>query len=178
MKSTFPEIETERLFLNQPGENDVDSIVQILNNPIYSENTINIPFPYSKDNARFWLGLAEEGFKNENHYIFSIRLNEDKEFVGAIGLGIDKTSNKAELGYWIGEKYWNRGYATEAVQAIIKFGFENLNLKRIFASVFDFNPASGQVLVKSGMEKEGLLKCHTLKNGVYQNHIFYAIINE
>lgn len=178
MNTTFPEIETKRLFLNQPNENDLENITKILNNPIYSKNTINIPFPYSKDNARFWVELAKEGFKNTNHYIFAIRLKENNELFGAIDLGIDKRFNKAELGYWIDEKLWNNGYASEAVKAVIDFGFKNLKLKRIFASYFDFNLSSGKVLEKSGMEKEGLLKCHTSKNGEYQNHILYAIINE
>ncbi len=178
MKTTFPEIETVRLFLNQPNENDLEDIVKILNNPIYAKNTINIPFPYSKDSAKFWLELAKEGFKNTNHYIFAIRLKESCELFGAIDLCIDKRFNKAELGYWIGENHWNNGYASEAVKAIIDFGFKTLNLKRIFASHFDFNVSSGKVLEKSGMKKEGFLKYHTAKNGEYQNHILYAIINE
>lgn len=174
----FPEIKTEKLILNQPEENDLGRIVRILNHPVYSKNTINIPFPYSENNARFWLELAKSGFENKTHYIFAIRLKENSQIIGGIDLGIDQRFNKAELGYWIDETYWNKGFASEAANAIIKFGFEDLKLKRIFATHFDFNPSSGKVLEKAGMKKEGVLKCHTMKNGVYQNHILYAILNE
>lgn len=84
--------------------------------------------------------------------------------------------NKAESGYWLAEYHWNNGYITEAVKAVIAFGFEQLNLKRIFATHFVDNNASGRVLEKAGMKKEGVLIAHTNKNELYQNHILYAII--
>ena len=178
MKQKFPEIETERLILNQPLASDLESIAEILNRPVYSENTINIPFPYSADDAQFWINLAKRGYENQNHYIFAIRLKGQHKIIGGIDLGLDQRFNKAELGYWLSEKYWNNGFATEAVKSVIKFGFENLQLKRIFATHFDTNPSSGKVMQKSGMKKEGLVQCHTFKNGEYQNHVLYAIINE
>lgn len=174
----LPKIETERLILNQPGKRDLDKIVEILNNEVYSKNTINIPFPYTRESAVFWLHLAQNGIENKNQYIFAIRLKENNEIIGGIDLGINKRFNNAELGYWLDEKYWNKGYTTEAVKSIIQFGFETLKLKRIFATHFDFNISSGKVLEKSGMKKEGFLECYTCKNGEYQNHILYAIINE
>ena len=173
-----PTIITSRLLLNQPKMEDLKKIVKILNNEIYSKNTINIPFPYTKDNAEFWLQLYKDGIKNENQYIFAIRLKDSGEIIGGIDLGIDKRFNKAELGYWLDQSYWNQGYTTEAVKAIISFGFEKLKLKRIFATYFDFNTSSGKVMEKAGMKKEGILICHTFKNGEYQNHILYSIINE
>jgi len=98
--------------------------------------------------------------------------------IGAIDLGIDSRHNKAERGYWLDAKYWNQGFATEAVKSIITFGFDELKLKRIYATHFDHNLASGRVMEKAGMQREGTLKCHTLKNGKYQNHILYAIISQ
>ncbi|MDY3317878.1 GNAT family N-acetyltransferase [Riemerella anatipestifer] len=178
MEEILPEIETERLILSLPKNVDLDRITEILNNEVYSKNTINIPYPYTRKNAEFWLQLAKDGINNQNQYIFAIRLKENNEIIGGIDLGLNKRFNNAELGYWLDEKYWNKGYITEAVKSIIQFGFETLKLKRIFASHFDFNISSGRVLEKSGMKKEGVLKCHTCKNGQYQNHILYAIINE
>lgn len=174
----FPKLETERLILDAPKEIDLENIAKILNNEIYSKNTINIPFPYTIDSAKFWLNLSENGLKNENQFIFAIRLKDNQKIIGGIDLGIDKNFNKAELGYWLDESYWNQGFATEAVIKIIDFGFKHLKLKRIFATHFDFNPASGKVLEKSGMQKEGELKAHTKKGNIYHNHILYAIINE
>tara|TARA_R100000306_G_C4353275_1_gene131296 strand:- start:62 stop:604 length:543 start_codon:yes stop_codon:yes gene_type:complete len=178
-KIQLPQIITERLVLNQPNLSDLEKISSILNtSELYSKNTINIPFPYTINNAKFWVDLADNGLKNQNQYIFAIRLKENNELIGGIDLGINKQFNKAELGYWLDEKYWNKGVTTEAVKSIINFGFNDLNLKRIFATHFDTNPSSGKVMEKAGMKKEGLLKCHTYKAGVYQDHFLYAIINE
>ena len=177
-ETKFPHIELDKLILNQPTEDDCLEISQILNHEVYSSNTINIPFPYTEKDAKFWVGLSETGFKNNNHLIFAIREKVNEKIIGAIDLGIDIRFNKAELGFWLEKKYWNKGITTEAAKAMIKFGFCNLKLKRIYASHFDFNGSSGKVLEKAGMTKEGLLKCHTYKNGEYQNHILYSIINE
>lgn len=178
LQQKFPEITTERLWLNQPEENDLHQIVTILNNEVYAKNTLNIPFPYTEDSAKFWLKLAKNGFESGNQLIFVIRLKENHRLIGAIDLGIDRRFNKAELGYWLDKDYWNKGYTTEATIAVIRFAFEKLKLKRIFATHFDFNSSSGKVLEKAGMKKEGVLLCHTCKNGEYQNHNLYAIINE
>ena len=174
----FPSLETDRLILNFPEEKDIPKITAILNDEIFSKNTVNIPYPYTEESAKFWISLAEQGFENKSQYVFAIRLKENSEIIGGIDLGIDKRFNKAELGYWIEKKYWNKGIATEVGNAIIKFGFENLKLKRIFATHFDFNKSSGKVMEKMGMKKEGILHSHTFKNGEYQNHILYAIIKE
>ncbi len=178
LTTEFPKIETERLLLNQPVRNDIENIVEILNTEIYSKYTINIPFPYTAESAEFWIELAEQGFKNKTQYIFAIRTKEKSKLIGGIDLGIESRFNHAELGYWLDETYWNHGYMTEAVRALINFGFTELNLKRIYATHFDFNPASGKVILKCGMEKEGVLKCHTYKDGKYQNHVLYSIINK
>ncbi len=172
------DITTLRLRLSPPEETDIQRITTILTNDIYSKNTMNIPFPYTEDNARFWLALTKNGFEKGNQFIFAIRLKENNQLIGGIDLGIDQIFNKAELGYWLDKDYWNNGYTTEAVIAMIHFGFEKLKLKRIFASHFDCNTSSGRVLEKAGMKKEGVLLCHTCKNGKYQNHHLYAIINK
>ncbi|WP_371735971.1 GNAT family N-acetyltransferase [Zobellia sp. B3R18] len=173
------QIITKRLILNQPSLNDLEKISSILNaSELYSKNTINIPFPYTLDNAKFWVKLADDGLKNQDQYIFAIRLKESNELIGGIDLGIDKPFNKAELGYWLDQKYWNNGFTTEAVKSIIQFGFEELKLKRIFATHFTSNLSSGRVMEKAGMKKEGILKCHTYKAGVYQDHVLYAVLNE
>lgn len=173
-----PTLTTDRLVLNQPLLSDADDIVEALQNEIYYQNTINIPKPYTKESAVFWINLASENFKNEDGFIFAIRTSVNGKIIGGIGLGIDKKFNKAELGYWLHQNYWNKGFATEAVKAIIRFGFEDLELKRIFATHFDFNIASGKVMKNAGMKEEGILKCHTKKDGQYQDHFLYAIINE
>ena len=171
-----PEILTERLMLNAPNMDDTQTIANILNKDIYYENTLTLPRPYTTESAIFWVTLAENGLKN-NHLIFAIREKDNPKIIGGIDLMINTKFNQAEIGYWMDENFFNKGYTTEALKAIINFGFSTLELKRIFATHFDSNPASGRVMEKAGMTKEGVLKCYTKKDGTYQDHVMYAIIN-
>ncbi|MDR2221817.1 MAG: GNAT family N-acetyltransferase [Flavobacteriaceae bacterium] len=171
-------LQTERLILNQPHTDDISRLVEIMKNPIYNKNTTNIPFPYTEENGQFWVNLALEGVEQGDKYIFAIRLKDTPTIIGGIGLGIDKANNKAEMGYWLDEQYWNTGMVTEAAKALVQFGFDTLGLHKIFATHFTYNEASGRIMQKIGMQQEGVLKGHTLKEGVYLDHIVYSIINE
>ena len=95
--------------------------------------------------------------------------------IGAISLVIDQISNLAELGYWIRKEEWNKGYCTEAGKSIIQFGFEHLNLNKIYADHMARNPASGKVLEKLGFKKEGHLKQHFKKWDIYEDIAVYGL---
>ncbi|WP_343556552.1 GNAT family N-acetyltransferase [Sphingobacterium sp.] len=169
----FPKIETERLILNAITTSDIPQIVEYLQDRVYSDFTSNIPYPYRKEDAEYWLKLAEEAFVNRKGFTFAIR-NKEEKLIGAIGLH-DEGSDKAELGYWIAIPYWNKGYVTEAAKAIIDFGFKELHFNKIFATYFPHNPASGKVMEKIGMKKEALLKQHLKKDGKYYDIPLYSI---
>lgn len=169
----FPEIETERLILSQLKEEDLPLVVEYLQSKIFSDLTSNIPSPYTEEDAQFWLNNSQQAFENKSGYTFAIR-NKDYEIMGAIGLH-DRGDDKAELGYWLGASFWNNGYITEAAKAILDFGFNELNLNKIYATHFLHNLASGKVLEKIGMQKEALLKQHLKKNGEYFDIPLYSI---
>lgn len=175
--SEFPKIETERFLLNQFKNNDVNEIYNIMSqSEAYSRFTTNIPFPYEKKDAESLVGLSQNGLVN-NHYVFAVRSKAVNKIVGCVDLSVKHQHNKSELGFWIDEKFWKQGFATEVGKAAILFGFQQLNLKRIYATHFEENIASGKVLQKIGMTKEGILRCHTKKKDAYHNHIMYSIIN-
>lgn len=179
MDEIFPTLQTEYLILNSPSEQDLDDIVSYLNHTSeFSENTLNLPFPYKKENANFWLTMSKHGFENKNAFVFAVREKESGKIIGGIGLHIDAEHCKAEVGYWLAKKFWNRGYVTEALHEIIRFGFQNLNLNKIYATHFIFNPASGRVLQKSGMKQEGILKQEIFKNGEFLDVVRYSILKE
>jgi ribosomal-protein-alanine N-acetyltransferase len=96
--------------------------------------------------------------------------------VGAVGLILAPAHDRAELGYWIGAPYWGRGYATEASRAVVRWGFEGLGLRRIHASHFPRNPASGRVLEKLGMRHEGTLRQHVKKWDEYLDLESYGLL--
>jgi RimJ/RimL family protein N-acetyltransferase len=96
--------------------------------------------------------------------------------VGGIGLHAfdDVYRHSAELGYWVAVAHWGRGFATEAVRAVVAHGFDDLGFERIQAGVYAWNEASSRVLVKSGFEFEGRLKRHAFKDGQYVDELMYA----
>ncbi len=89
------------------------------------------------------------------------------QLCGGVGLIIqeDVYRKSAEIGYWVGEPYWGKGIASEAVTQLTEYGFNELNLLRIYAGVFDFNVGSMKVLEKNGFVKEGVFKNAVIKNG-------------
>jgi RimJ/RimL family protein N-acetyltransferase len=96
--------------------------------------------------------------------------------IGSIGLTLTPQHHRGQLGYWIGVAYWNRGYATEAARAVVAYGFDELELHRIWAPHFASNPASGRVLQKLGMKYEGQQREHYLRFGRYQNAENYGML--
>jgi RimJ/RimL family protein N-acetyltransferase len=105
--------------------------------------------------------------------------NNNPILVGSIGLkNIDLVNKKANLGYWIGEQYWNRGIATECVRLIIDYAFfsPELGLKEIVAYVFPENKASIRVLEKIGMKRKGIVNEYHKLSKRYRNSLIYAIV--
>ena len=172
---SFPSIETRRLILGALKASDIPSIVDYASNRKVSQYTLNLPHPYSEQDAIYWLNMANEGFASGKHYVFAIRLKPTERIIGGIGLGVSPRFKRAEIGYWIAEHHWGAGYATEATVAAIDFGFKSLDLNKLTSSYLAGNPASGAVMRNCGMSKEGVLKEHILKDGSYHDLILYGL---
>lgn len=175
--SSFPQITTERLFLNQLQVSDIPAIVAYASDKSISDYTLNLPYPYTEQDAVYWLNQAHQGFKTKTAYIFAIRLKENNAFAGGLALVPELRHSRAEISYWLGTPFWNKGYVTEAVNAAIRFGFETLLLHKMTAHYLEGNPASGRVMEKCGMTKEGELPDHIQKDGVFHTAVLYGIVN-
>jgi len=81
-----------------------------------------------------------------------------------------------EIAYWVGESYWGNGYATEAAKGILEFAFIEKNYHKVFARYFNSNSASGKVIEKIGMKKEGILKEHVVKENKYIDLVYYGVL--
>jgi RimJ/RimL family protein N-acetyltransferase len=103
-------------------------------------------------------------------------LSRTNTLCGGIGLMIEADHRHAELGYWIGVPYWGNGYATEAARAMVNYGFTVLGLHRVCASHYFSNPASGNVLKKTGMGYEGRVRAHVLKCGEFLDVELYGLL--
>jgi len=181
MKKEFPVLTTERLILSRPVEGDMQHIIHYLgSDKIYSENTANIPYPYKEADAEFLIHeVVDKGFENETDFVFAIRNKEKGLIMGLIGIHHwDKANQKAEIGYWLGKEFWNKGYVTEAMTEVLAFGFKVLNLNKMFANFFPHNPASGRVMEKSGMRQEAVLRQEIYKNGKFLDFVRYSILKE
>lgn len=150
----FPVLYTEQLELRQINAGDITSLVNLANNKHIADQIINIPHPYEEHHAVHRLRYVFSGFKEKTHYAFAIILRDADQLVGEISLHL-KPNAEAELGYWIGEPYWNRGLATEAIAAITSFGFNKLGLLRIYAECRRNNTASIKVLLKNKFNEAG-----------------------
>ena len=164
----------ENIKLRKLESSDKETIAELLNNKkILNNLRDSIPNPYSISDAIFFINLTKE---NNPRQILGIEYKE--ELCGVISLIIqtDIYSKSAEIGYWLGEKYWGKGIMTKAVKLITKYGFENLNIIRIFTGVFEFNLASIKVLEKNGYLKDGIFKKAIFKNGkIWDEHRYYKL---
>ena len=143
---------------------DASRIASLANNKNVWDNLRDyIPYPYEEKDAEYFIGLTKQ---EDLAQTFGI-INSESELCGVIGLVLQKDVYKlsAEIGYWLGEAYWGIGISTKAVELITAYGFDQLNLERIYTGVFDFNKASMRVLEKNGYTQEGLFRKAVIKNG-------------
>lgn len=155
---------------------DAAAVARLAGRREIAHTTISIPHPYSEQQAREWIAAQTGPAKG---IVFAITLKPGCDLVGTIGLReIDAEHCQAELGLWIGVEWWGNGYATEATRAILGFGFEHMMLNRIYAHHMVRNPASGRVLQKAGMQREGVLRQRVRKWGVFEDVVLLAILRE
>ena len=88
---------------------------------------------------------------------------------------VQKRHHRASIGYWVGEPFWNKGYASESLKEVLVFAFDELKLNKVYAQHESSNLASGRVMQKNGMIKEGELCGHTVKDGVSRDVVQYRL---
>jgi RimJ/RimL family protein N-acetyltransferase len=144
-------------------------------------NNINIwnnvrdrfPHPYFEENGRQFIEEALSKPKPATDLAIVV----EGKAVGGVGIALqgDVERVSAEIGYWLGEDYWNRGIMTEAVKQMTEYAFANFPLQKIYTPVFDFNAASMRVLQKAGFKREAVLKKAAIKNGRVVDLHYYSI---
>lgn len=169
-------ITTGRLVLRLFQKSDAKTVTRLCNNYNIYKNTLYLPYPYSIDCALTWMESHEENYNADKTYEFAVTDKETGELYGAISLSSNKRFEHGEIAYWIGEEYWGRGYATEASKAMLDFAFNIKGYNKVFARYFGSNPASGKVMQKLGMEKEGIFKAHVKKDERFEDLLYYGIL--
>jgi len=170
----LPTIETTRLRLRPYTKADIRELVPLVGTREVAATTLRISYPYTKEDAREFIALT----KDPEKIWLAVTLRRDGRQIGGIGLRLERQHQHAELGYWLGVAYWGKGYATEAAQAMVRYGFEVLELHRIFASHFKQNPASGRILRKLGMRYEGCQRQHLRKWDRFVDSELYGLLRQ
>jgi ribosomal-protein-alanine N-acetyltransferase len=175
-QSEQPTLTTERLTLRPFIADDAFDVERLAGMHEIADTTLNIPHPYPHGGAAEWILTHGPAWNEGSNATFAIVDNTTGRLVGAISLMIKPEHRRAELGYWIALKCWNRGYATEASRRLIDFGFEVLDLHRIEARHFLRNPASGRVMKKLGMQPEGVERDWAIKWDRFETLAVYSIL--
>ncbi len=171
-----PVLETERLRLRPFCLDDAPRVRDLAGDPAIARTTLHIPHPYPEGAAERWIATHASTYYGGGGATFAVCL-KDGALIGCAGLGATPAHRRAELGYWIGVAWWNQGYCTEAARAVIAFGFREMGLHKIASRHFASNPASGRVMEKAGMAREGLLRGHFCKDGAMQDSVEFGTLN-
>lgn len=157
---------------------DKNDLAELLNNKNILNNLRDgIPYPYTVNDAEEFISSMLKADKTKT---FAFAITAEDKVIGSIGVFRCENIHfqTAELGYYLGEKYWGRGYATSAVKQACKYVFDNTDIIRIFAEPFAYNTASCRVLEKAGFQFEGTLRSNAVKNGRVLDMKMYALLKD
>jgi [ribosomal protein S5]-alanine N-acetyltransferase len=170
-------LETARLRLRPLLREDADSVQVLVSDRAIADTTLNILHPYPEGGATEWIVAQQLRCEAGELVNFAMVSKDAEQLIGVAGfINVNSRSQRGELGYWVGKPFWNRGYATEAVQALLTYAFGTLNLHRVHGSVFKRNPASRRVFEKNGLSYEGCWRAHEKKWDQYEDVLVYGIL--
>lgn len=173
-----PILKTSRLLLRPFDINDAKRVQELAGDIKVATHTLNIPHPYEDGMAEAWINTHKEHLEQDKSITYAVVIHKTQELIGAISLMLNLNHKKAEIGYWFGAPYWGKGFCTEATIEIIKLGFEQLGLNKIFACAVVENTGSWRVMEKAGMAFEGVRRQEVLKWGEFKDLKFYYILSE
>ena len=172
----MPELNTPRLRLRRLTMRDAEDIFRYSRDAEVARHVLWDPHRTLGD-SRAYLRYMLRRYRNHEPASWGIEWRETGQIIGTIGfMWIQSDNNAAEVGYSLARSFWNRGVMTEALKAVIDHGFGSMNLNRIEAQHETTNPASGAVMRKCGMVREGTLRQRLYNKGRYVDVELYAIL--
>ncbi|MBC7896058.1 MAG: GNAT family N-acetyltransferase [Cytophagaceae bacterium] len=166
------ELQLPRLTIRSWRVDDAESLAPLANNySVWRNLRDRFPHPYTADDARAYI---ERTLARTPQLHYAIALEDAP--IGSIGVipGEDIYRKAAEFGYWLGEPYWGRGFASEAIVGFSDWAFGAFDLVRLNALVFTWNPASARALEKGGFVLEATSRCAAIKEGKTVDEWLYA----
>jgi [ribosomal protein S5]-alanine N-acetyltransferase len=173
------QLETERLIIREFKRSDLSSV------QLYAEDPVVARYmdwgPNTERQTREFIDVAISFAKEKprRNFEFAMTLKENGELIGGCGLRVVHSLNQtAEIGYVLNREFWKRGFALEAANAVINYGFEDLKLHRLCARCDARNLASARVMERGGMRREGHFLRDTLIKNDWRDTFFYAILRD
>ncbi|WP_010676584.1 GNAT family N-acetyltransferase [Bacillus timonensis] len=172
----FPILETERLGLREIVHSDAQGIYSCFSNKdvtrYYGQDPIT-----EIEQAEQFVEFFAKNYREKRGIRWAIEIKEEDGLIGTIGFNAWSPKHKrAEIGYELHPEHWRKGFATEAIQKVVSYGFNELGLARIGAIVFLENEASNDLLSKLGFEKEGILRNYMYQNGASYDTNVYSLL--
>ncbi len=150
---------------------DIPDIARLADNIAIAQMTANLPYPYTIEHALNWWDYVQS---HTNEHVFSII--GDDEFMGVVGLVHEPEHERAELGYWLGQNFWNKNVMTTAAGMAVAYAFTMLDAQKIYSRCFAPNKASQRVLEKNGFTLEGCQRAHHIRMGIVQDVFCYGLL--
>ncbi len=176
-------LETKRLILRKPRLSDADDIVEILNNINVSKHLAKIPLPYTKKDALDFIKKSQGKWKKreQTDLVYALELKSEKKFIGIIGLhDIDLYNKKARTGSYVNEKYWKRGYMTEAKITLFDYLFNEVGLRKLTSGAYVENVGSNKTTRGLGYRYVGFYKKNLISkaDGKIHDENIYELMKE
>ena len=173
----LPVLETERLILRKLTMKDAEDVFEYASNPEVSKY-VGWEYHKSIEDSKSFIRLMLKKYRKRKISAWCIVLKENDKLIGTCGfISYIRNHERAQIGFSLSWKYWNKGLMTEAIKEVIRFGFEVLMLNRIESICLLENSASERTMQKAGMEYEGILRKYLYTKGKYHDVKMYAILS-
>lgn len=168
-------LETARLILRPFTLDDCAMIQAILGDRNVSQTLMDMPHPFTAEDAEIWIKASLLGREMELLYSFAMTRKLDGLFMGCVDIELHPPQNEGDIAYWLAKEHWGQGYATEAAHCMVTFGFETLKLKRIYAQCLQTNTASARVMQKAGLRYESQVQQRSRTSDQLVNVTMYGL---
>ncbi|MCF6137703.1 GNAT family N-acetyltransferase [Pseudalkalibacillus berkeleyi] len=174
----FPTIETERLLLRKVTAEDAQDMLTYLSDPLVVKHMGLDPFETIND-ALDEIEWYESIFRESSGIRWGITLKEQGEVIGSCGfLNMTTKHKRSEVGFELSKPYWGKGIASEALSAVVEYGYKQLQLERIEALIEPTNIPSQKLVEKQGFMREGLLRHYEYTCGKFDDLYMYSILKQ
>ncbi|TWT08516.1 GNAT family N-acetyltransferase [Planococcus sp. CPCC 101016] len=172
----LPEIDTERLLLRKIKMNDASDLFEYASQPAVC-TFVPWQMHQSIEDSKAFLSLILDGYDQQSKLTWAIELKNSNKMIGTIDFfNWSQKRYKVEIAYVLSPQYWGKGLMAEAANALLSFGFKNMELNKVEASIMLENQQSQRLAEKLGMVREGVARQHMIMKGSFVDMAMYAVL--